>query len=338
MDFYIHFRKEDFVEALPDLLYYLIIGTLGGIICGAIWNFILTNYHDFDYEQIFDELYYEKNVYVPVNHDKAYEESKELQDSINDDGLKVNTPVVKIINDNESEDDIDDDEEFEPSIRLVSIDGVISSGKTEMLNKIREYIKDFDNFMIIDEPLDIWENTCDSNGTTILKAFYDDQKGMAFTFQLFALITRFRSFYKSTCKAFSKSKNIKKPVIVIIERTILTDYHIFAKMLEKSGMINEFQMKVYKEWFDEFEPNFKLMKSVYLRVPAEICFERVKQRNRNGEDTISLEYLQACYDQHELFYEQVLKNYNCLVIPNEVDKLTEDYDYNVAKVIEHFST
>ena len=40
----------------------------------------------------------------------------------------------------------------------------------------------------------------------------------------------------------------------------------------------------------------------YLQSPPEICFERLKNRNRNCESNISLEYLIKIHENYEMLY------------------------------------
>lgn len=224
----------------------------------------------------------------------------------------------------------------EGKVILVSIEGNISSGKSTLIKILKEKTKNNKQFMIIDEPIDVWENIKDKSGKSIIQAFYDNQKEMSFTFQICALFTRYESLNEIYENALLKSSLIGAPVIVLIERTVLTDYHIFAKMLRKAGNITEFEMMTYEMWFNKFSEKFKLEKSVYLKVEPEICLKRVCERNRNGEDKISIEYLRDCHEQHEEFYNDVLSKSNCVVIDNSKDKNTSDYEKNVETILSHF--
>lgn len=38
---------------------------------------------------------------------------------------------------------------------------------------------------------------------------------------------------------------------------------------------------------------------IYLKCEPEICMERIKKRNRKGEESIPLEYLRKVHDRHE---------------------------------------
>lgn len=221
-------------------------------------------------------------------------------------------------------------------VYLVSIEGNISSGKSTIVEILRERTKTNNQFMIVDEPIDTWEKIKNEDGKSIFQAFYENPGKLGFTFQICALFTRFKSLSKIYDDALLKSQTIGKPIVVLIERTVLTDYHIFAKMLRKAGHISDFEMLTYQLWFKEFSQKFTLDKSVYLRVDPEICLKRVNIRSRDGEEKISLDYLKACHDQHEEFYHNVLSESNCMVIDNSKEMSTDDYEKNVVEIMEHF--
>lgn len=216
---------------------------------------------------------------------------------------------------------------------LISIDANISAGKSTFINYIKEKTKDNDRVYVIDEPVDKWTSILDSSGKSILQAFYEDQKTMSFTFQICALLTRYESLVKMLNDVSTLYSDFNKPMVVFIERTIYSDYHIFAKMLYEDKLISEFEFKTYLMWFDRFSIEFKLDKTIYLKVSPEICYERTKIRNRNGEETISLEYLKRCHDKHEEFYNNVLINYECITIDNECNFNSDKYKENIDELL-----
>jgi len=85
--------------------------------------------------------------------------------------------------------------------------------------------------------------------------------------------------------------------IIVCERSVWTDRNVFAKMLYDEGKIEEVNFQIYLQWFDEFVDDYPLTAIIYLPTSPELCAERVKIRNRPGED-IPLEYLQRCHDYH----------------------------------------
>lgn len=171
---------------------------------------------------------------------------------------------------------------------LISIEGNIGSGKSTILKLLK--LKSDDSVIFIDEPVSEWQTIENSSGKNILELFYENKEKYSFTFQILAYITRLR-------KVLDVIKNSKDKV-VIMERSIYTDKFVFAKMLYDGGFIKEIEWKTYNYWFDTFKDTTKLNGIIYVNTEPEICFERIKKRNRDGESNIELEYLKECHKNH----------------------------------------
>jgi len=171
---------------------------------------------------------------------------------------------------------------------LLSIEGNIGSGKSTILKLLK--LKSDESVIFIDEPVSEWQKIENSSGKNVLELFYEDKEKYSFTFQILAYITRLR-------KVLDVIKNSKDKV-VIMERSIYTDKFVFAKMLYDGGFIKEIEWKTYNYWFDTFKDTTKLNGIIYVNTEPEICFERIKKRNRDGESNIELEYLKECHKNH----------------------------------------
>ena len=74
-------------------------------------------------------------------------------------------------------------------ILIYSIDGNIGSGKSTIVESLKEkfndnYLKnDKVDFVFVDEPVDIWQAVTDTDGENILEKFYKDQKSILFHFK-----------------------------------------------------------------------------------------------------------------------------------------------------------
>ena len=170
---------------------------------------------------------------------------------------------------------------------LFSIEGNIGSGKSTLVDIILKK----SNYILLQEPVEEWNNIVDTNGETILQKLYTDPSKYSFSFQMMAYISRLK-LLKETIK------NAPDNSVIITERCLFTDREIFAKMLYDSGNINEIEMQIYNKWFEYFN-EIKVDGIIYLKVPAEECGIRIKSRNRKGEETIPLSYLRDCEDYHE---------------------------------------
>ena len=173
---------------------------------------------------------------------------------------------------------------------IISIEGNIGSGKSTLLANLRAVFANR-NIVFVDEPVDVWAEIKDANGTTMLEKFYADQQKYAFSFQIMAYISRL-SLLKAALRKYPSA-------IIITERSLHTDKMVFAKMLFDSGLIEDVNYQIYLKWFDEFSVDCPLHKIIYVKATPEICIGRIEKRSRTGESTIPLKYLQDCHKYHE---------------------------------------
>lgn len=176
-------------------------------------------------------------------------------------------------------------------ILIFSIEGNIGSGKSTLVNLLNKNILSIDNktVVFIQEPVDIWNSIKDKNGTTILEKFYENQEKYAFSFQMMAYISRIH-ILKETMKKYPHS-------IIITERSVCTDKNVFAKMLYDDNKIEEINYQIYNKWFEEFIKDIPLTGIIYITTTPEKSLERIKIRNRKGEQ-IPIKYLQKCHEYH----------------------------------------
>lgn len=156
-----------------------------------------------------------------------------------------------------------------------------------MVNYLKNTL-DKNKYVFVDEPVNTWQSITDNEGVDIISKFYEDQQKYAFSFQMLAYISRISAI----------KKVINKSKIVITERCVNTDKEVFAKMLYDDKLIEDINYKIYNMWFDEFNKDIKVDKIVYLQTDPVLCSQRIKQRNREGED-INLDYLCRCHNYHE---------------------------------------
>lgn len=168
--------------------------------------------------------------------------------------------------------------------KIISIDGNVGSGKSTLISILKKRYK---KIYFAKEPVDIWKNLKDKEGKDILTYFYTDKKRWGYTFQNLAFITRKLELEKALNSNYD---------LIITERSTLTDCKIFAKMLYESDCLNDIEMNIYKFWLNN--SNFKVDKQIYLRTDIEKCLERIKKRNRVGEEEIDLKYLRQLEDKH----------------------------------------
>jgi deoxyadenosine/deoxycytidine kinase len=194
---------------------------------------------------------------------------------------------------------------------IFSIDGNIGSGKSTLVEELSKR-KFKQKVIFLKEPVQEWNDFKDDDQNTILTKFYNDQTKYSFPFQLMAYISRISQLRKAIDRNPS--------AIFICERSVLTDKNVFAKMLYDMGKIEKICYDIYLKWFDEFRQ--KNTGFIYIKTKPKTSYERVKHRNRTGEETVSLKYLNRCHSYHE----EWLKKYDNILILDGDTKMGNNPD------------
>lgn len=203
------------------------------------------------------------------------------------------------------------------SVNIYSIEGNIGSGKSTLVNILKDIFKNDNTVVFMDEPVGIWESIQDKEGENIIEKFYGNTQKYAFSFQMMAYISRISMLKKMIKNNYGKT--------IICERSVYTDRNVFAKMLYDCGDIEEVNYQIYMKWFDEFVEDVKIAGIIYVQANPEISYERVIKRARKGE-TIPQEYLSACHQYHE---DWILnETIETLILDANENKMENQDDYN----------
>lgn len=188
---------------------------------------------------------------------------------------------------------------------IISIDGNIGVGKSLFLDLLKNEIikKKIENVVFLEEPVDEWSKIS-VDGITILEKFYSETEKYAFSFQIMTFISRLNNILN----CIDKNPN----AIIISERSLLTDKYIFAKMLHDDNKIDSYSYQIYNLLFENFISKLPKHKYIYLYCNPNIALQRIKKRNRIGEN-INLDYLTNCNKYHENLFN---KNENVIFFAN----------------------
>jgi deoxyadenosine/deoxycytidine kinase len=210
---------------------------------------------------------------------------------------------------------------------LISIEGNIGTGKTTLINILKNKFSKKNNVIFVEEPLNQWLSLKDSDGKNILGKFYEDQERWSYSFQMHAFITRSKDILKQ-----NTNDNV-----VIIERSVLTDCNVFANLLHESGKISEMEWKLYVEWFDWLTEQFSKVipdKFIYLKAEPEVSYQRMINRTRDEENNVPIEYLQSVSEKHDdWLLDESMEN----VITIDVNQDFSDSDRFKETVIDRVS-
>lgn len=210
---------------------------------------------------------------------------------------------------------------------LISIEGNIGAGKSTLLSKLRE-----NNWTFIDEPVDTWSGLVDEENKNILELFYQDKNRWSYSFQNCALLTRFHNIettidsirdlyynnheeYKKkflTPTSTSSSSKAYHPHIFVTERSLDTDYYVFTLMLFKEKFLNSLELKLYRMLSKKLKNSSKgytpLSGIIFMEINPNICHERIKLRDRKGEQDISIDYLKQLDEAQANWIKKIEEN------------------------------
>ena len=159
--------------------------------------------------------------------------------------------------------------------KIVSIEGNIGSGKSTLLTNL-EKLK---NLNVIQEDVESWKNE------GWLELFYSNIQRYSGTFQL-----------RTQLSHIENKKKFVQDSLNVIERSPISNKYIFGKMLKEDGFLHEKEYDIIGKVNEiaGWTPNLIIV----LLCDPDVCFERIKKRNRQGENIPSIGYLKALHQKH----------------------------------------
>jgi deoxyadenosine/deoxycytidine kinase len=209
---------------------------------------------------------------------------------------------------------------------IISLDGNIGAGKSTLLAELRKKLHDVH---VVDEPVGQWTALKNAEGKNLLELFYEDKKRWSYTFQNCAILTRLKNIQDAVENIDS---TVKGPQVIITERSVLTDKHVFAEMLRDAGDIDPLEWELYESWFNIFGKKHPVRGIIYVSTSSSTSKERIKIRNRQGEENIGIDYLDALDAQHKKWIENT--NIPVLTLSTEVGVSVEKNVEEVKEFIE----
>lgn len=167
---------------------------------------------------------------------------------------------------------------------FIGIAGMIGAGKSTLATALGQHLG-IDTY---------FEPVADNE---YLEDFYRDTAKYSFAMQVYLLNRRFQQHQEIIWRGKS----------AVQDRTIYED-SIFAKMLAKTGLMDERDYRTYVDLFRNMS-NFMCKPSViiYLDVSPESSAERIRARSRDVESKIPLGYLEALHEGYREFIESISK-------------------------------
>ncbi|KAJ8249412.1 hypothetical protein GJAV_G00234520 [Gymnothorax javanicus] len=194
----------------------------------------------------------------------------------------------------------------EPKKLVVWIEGNIASGKTTCL----EHFSKTSDIEVLTEPISKWRNV---QGHNPLALMYQDPSRWGLTLQTYVQLTM-----------LDRHLSALTAPVRMMERSIYSAKYIFVENLHRSGKMPDVDFIVLSEWFEWITRNIYIPVDliVYLQTTPQTCYDRLKERCREEEKTIPIEYLEAI---HQL-YEDWLVNKTSFEVPAPVLVIPADHD------------
>ena len=158
----------------------------------------------------------------------------------------------------------------------VCIEGNVGSGKSSVLAAVAVPA----GVGVFPEPIEEWGD--------LLGLYYANPAEYALAFQLRVLL--------SFCSV---------PEHAVVERSPLASRHVFGQLLANDGTLTPAQWTLFKDYSQVL--GWAPDGIVYIDTPANLCLQRVRERAREEERGVDLQFLRRVEFQYEVFlkYAQV---------------------------------
>ena len=190
---------------------------------------------------------------------------------------------------------------------FIGIAGLIGAGKTTLADALGAHLQ----MPVYYEPV---------KDNAYLADFYSDTKKYAFATQIYLLNRRFAQHQEIIWRGGGG----------VQDRTIYEDA-VFAKTLVNQGLMDKRDYNTYLELFKNMS-NFMCRPNVivYLDLSPETSMARIKERSRDVETGITLEYLIGLRNEYENFITEISRTVPVIKICWEQYRNVEE----MAEVIE----
>jgi deoxyadenosine/deoxycytidine kinase len=199
-----------------------------------------------------------------------------------------------------------------PGIKHIAVAGNIGCGKTTLVEKLSRHYN--------------WSPLYESvEHNPYLRDFYEDMTRWAFHLQIYFLNSRFNQV-----RQIRESERI-----VVQDRTIYEDAHIFAANLHRSGHIND---RDYKSYLDIYRSMINFVQPpdllIYLKADIPKLVRQISKRNRDFEFNIKLEYLKNLNEHYEEWIGNYKEGKLLIIDVTDMDfvEQVEDFSTIVSKI------
>lgn len=158
---------------------------------------------------------------------------------------------------------------------IVSIEGNIGSGKSTLISALqREFSCQHEDIRCLPEPVDDW--------IPILTKFYNDPPRFSLAASIRILLS-----YCDKQKFFG----------CVTERSPFSSRYIFTQLQHDSSLLDPTEFAIYDQAFQHWgwQPDI----TFYVNTPPDVCLQRIRQRGRECENQVTLDYLGQLHQYHD---------------------------------------
>jgi deoxyadenosine/deoxycytidine kinase len=199
-------------------------------------------------------------------------------------------------------------------LHMFLLEGNIGVGKSTFLKLLQTHCPGIE---VVQEPKDNW--TADNHGQSLLGEFYKNPQRWAYTIETLAMVTRVQ---------YHLAQQVEKNPFRVMERSVYSGHYCFAFNDYASGYLTDLEWDIYLRWVDflvhrQCNPPRGF---IYLRADHDVCYSRMRKRNRKAEEGMTQEYMAQIHEWHERF---LIKKENIADYIKQVPVLILDANQNL---------
>ena len=170
-----------------------------------------------------------------------------------------------------------------PKPLTCSLEGNIGCGKSEAI----KHFSGYHDVQTLSEPDDKWQNL---KGYNLLHAMYENPQKFTFPLQVYVVNTRIEQL----------AHPCYQPVRVV-ERSLDSSQFCFMKLAEEKGHLSKVEVDILKESISSFQDRdyHRIDAHIYLDASVDTCYQRIMERDRPAERSISKSLLKELDTAHD---------------------------------------